>query len=99
LYGTTQQGGTGYGTAFGITTNGMFTCQAVFSGTNGENVIAGLAQGSDGNLYGTTIDGGQTGYGTIFEMTTSGTLRSLHSFRVVPPFTIVGLYPNGGLVQ
>jgi len=41
---------------------------------------AGLLQGTDGNLYATTEDGGASGKGTIFKITSSGTLTTLHSF-------------------
>src|SRR5262249_35577524 len=73
LYGTTPQGGiddsfTGFGTVFRITTNGTFTSLALFGGTNGFNPEASVAFGPDGNLYGTTFDGGTYGGGTIFRI-------------------------------
>jgi len=39
-----------------------------------------LVQGTNGELYGTTYNGGSKGLGTFFEVTTSGTLTVLHSF-------------------
>jgi len=39
-----------------------------------------LVQGTDGNLYGTTAEGGTTGNGTIFKITTGGTLTTIYSF-------------------
>jgi uncharacterized repeat protein (TIGR03803 family) len=77
LYGTTTQGGidpggdhsfTGFGTVFRISTNGVFTPLVLFRGTNGLNPEASVAFGPDGNLYGTTFDGGTGGGGTIFRI-------------------------------
>lgn len=41
---------------------------------------AQLISGSDGNLYGTTVDGGSSGFGVVFKLTLSGKLTVLHSF-------------------
>ena len=75
LYGTTEgggaytnQSGSGYGTAFKLTTNGTLATLVSFGGTNGANPQGGLMQGADGNLYGTTVDGGASGDGTIFRL-------------------------------
>jgi len=60
LYGTTITGGDyGYGTVFRISPDGVETVIHSFSGgtTEGANPV-GLMQGSDGNLYGTTQNGG-----------------------------------------
>jgi uncharacterized repeat protein (TIGR03803 family) len=74
LYGTAQSGGTSnLGTIFRITTNGVLTTLHSFTGNScgdGSYPQAGLVQGSDGNLYGTTETGG--GFydgGTIFRVT------------------------------
>jgi uncharacterized repeat protein (TIGR03803 family) len=87
FYGTTQSGGTGgAGTVFKISANGMLTSLYSFSGgKDGGNLWAGLVQGSDGNLYGTTSGGGAYtnqygGCGTVFKISTNGALTSLHSF-------------------
>jgi uncharacterized repeat protein (TIGR03803 family) len=45
-----------------------------------EGAEAPLILGRDGNLYGTTWDGGQQGQGTVFRMTRSGVITILHSF-------------------
>jgi len=108
IYGTTCSGGTndGDGTVFRITPNGVFTCLVSFAGTNGANVLAGLVQGTDGNFYGTTINGGinpgppptSSRNGTVFKITPDGTLTTLYSFY--SGFTgIYGLLPNAGLVE
>jgi uncharacterized repeat protein (TIGR03803 family) len=76
LYGTASFGGSnandpfgpGPGSVFGITTNGMFTTLFQFQATNGSNPAASLVLGPDGNLYGTTAQGGPGGGGTIFRV-------------------------------
>ena len=52
-----------------------------------------LAQGRDGNLYGTADGGGTSGMGTVFRMTPSGALTTIHSFSGLD-----GQNPDGGLV-
>jgi uncharacterized repeat protein (TIGR03803 family) len=52
----------------------------VFNGTDGQNPIAALVQATDGNLYGTTTQGGQYGGGTIFRLTLNGTLTTIYNF-------------------
>ncbi len=96
----------GYGTVFRISTNGALTSLYSFSGTNdGGNPVAGLVQGSDGNYYGTTEnggtpgvtwvgEGGEWGYGTVFKISPNGALTSLYSF----PRSNDGWGPSG-LVQ
>jgi uncharacterized repeat protein (TIGR03803 family) len=51
------------------------------AGTNGSHPYAGLVQGSDGNFYGTSFDGGPTQGGTVFKVTPDGTLTTLYSFN------------------
>src|SRR6476661_2490355 len=66
LYGTTFFGGftdnnpgtLGLGTVFRVTPDGLFTSLVQFQGTNGSNPAAPLVLGNDGNLYGTTANGG-----------------------------------------
>ncbi len=85
FYGTTTAGGTqhGNGTAFKITPNGTVTTLYSFACTEGCHPNGGLVQGSDGNFYGTTRDGGTNGfnYGTVFKITADGTLTLLHTFE------------------
>ena len=47
----------------------------------GQSPMGALAQGTDGNFYGTTHEGGNYGiWGTVFKITTNGTLTTLISF-------------------
>jgi uncharacterized repeat protein (TIGR03803 family) len=69
-----------------------------FNGTNGANpLFSVLAQGTDGNLYGTTSAGGMHGKGTVFRITPSGTLTTLYSF-CAKSNCADGSTPYGGLV-
>ena len=47
---------------------------------DGEQPVAGLIQGSDGNFYGTTQIGGADNEGTVFKLTPGGALTTLYSF-------------------
>ncbi|MBV9252327.1 MAG: DUF4082 domain-containing protein [Acetobacteraceae bacterium] len=72
LFGTTPSGGTdGVGTVFelakgssGYTLNTLVS----FSRSNGANPWAGLIADANGNLFGTTKNGGANGDGTVFEL-------------------------------
>jgi uncharacterized repeat protein (TIGR03803 family) len=98
LYGTTVQGGTngGYGTVFQINPNGALASLYSFSYNDvGFNPSAVLVQGSDGNLYGTTVNSSVLHYaGTVFRISTNGALSTLYSFTN----GVDGGEPNG-LVQ
>ncbi len=103
LYGTTLEGGAnGAGTVFEITLAGQLTTVYSFcsqSGcTDGLEPYAGLIQGANGNLYGTTFLGGTNGLGTVFEITPAGQLTTLYSFCSQPGCTD-GAEPTAGLVQ
>ena len=75
FYGTAFWGATG--TLFKVTPAGMLT--PLISFTN-DFPLSGLLLGTDGCLYGTTLDGGNFGGGTIFKTTLGGTLTTLASF-------------------
>ena len=81
LYGTANVGANGSGSVFRITTNGVLTTLHAFTGGNdGSGPRAALIQGTDGNLYGTTVNGGANGNGTVFKIGLNGVLSSLHAF-------------------
>ena len=93
FYGTTGAGGVnfcpntgsnGCGTVFNITPTGTLTTLYIFCEQENcpDGALPGgvLAQGSDGNFYGTTIGGGN-GVGTIFKITPGGGLTTLHNFN------------------
>jgi uncharacterized repeat protein (TIGR03803 family) len=99
FYGTTQEGGTNYhGTVFAITPQGTLTTLWQFGSgpTDGSYPYAGLVRGNDGNLYGTTHEGGTNGFGTVFKITSQGTLSTLWQFG---RNSADGTGPEAGLVQ
>ena len=51
-----------------------------FSGNFVFGAEASLIQGSDGNLYGITNDGGSHALGTVFKITTAGMLTTIYNF-------------------
>ncbi len=114
FYGTTSTGG-GHtlsgGTVFSMTPAGKVTTIYSFCAkpncTDGRNPLATLIQGTDGNLYGTTFNGGannnpnclsNSGCGTVFQITTAGVLTTLYNFCGLPNCAD-GNQPEAGLVQ
>ena len=97
FYGTTRSGGTGNdGTVFKITPSGTLTMLHSFSGIDGlDPWSSALVQGSDGNFYGTTVNGGALNNGTVFQITPTGMLTTLYSFTG----GVDGSGPDGSLVQ
>ncbi len=105
FYGTTNLGGANLaGTVFKMTPAGTLTtlysfCSQGQNCTDGLNPSAGLMQATDGNLYGTTSDGGAHGAGgTVFKITLSGSLTTIYSFCAVSQCAD-GQGPNSTLVQ
>jgi len=106
LYGTTFLGGAGTGSCiFGglgcgtilqIMPTGTLVALHSFCSlsdcSDGVAPFGGLVQAANGDLYGTTTEGGANGGGTVFKITPSGTLTTLYSFAR-------GSYPSAGLVQ
>lgn len=86
FYGTTPFGGTttnncNCGTVFRITPDGAVTTLHSFSDAVHGGPWAGLAQGSDGNFYGTTLGGGTANKGTVFKITAEGALTTVYNFN------------------
>jgi uncharacterized repeat protein (TIGR03803 family) len=73
LYGTTLAGGTGLGTVFELSPNGLggWTESVLYSfagGSDGASPVGKLVFDGSGNLYGTTEYGGASNDGTVFEL-------------------------------
>jgi uncharacterized repeat protein (TIGR03803 family) len=91
LYGTTTFGGTyQYGIVFKVNPSGNETVLYSFRGIgtgDGATPISGLTRDAQGNLYGTTLDGGinncdglTPGCGTVFKLSSSGQETVLYRF-------------------
>jgi uncharacterized repeat protein (TIGR03803 family) len=101
FYGTTYQGGAtsnfcpyGCGTVFKMTPAGVLTSLYSFCPQNycpdGEYPEGTLAEGLDGNFYGTTVGGGLYKEGTVFRISPSGEFKLLYAFE--------SSRPGGGLI-
>jgi len=117
LYGTASAGGSyascasfnpfgsGCGTVFRLTPSGTLKTLYSFCAQSGcaDGAVpgAGLVQATNGDLYGTTPNGGtgtgcgRFGCGTVFEITSGGALTTLYSFRG----SADGGNPHAGLIQ
>jgi uncharacterized repeat protein (TIGR03803 family) len=89
LYGATLSGGAyDWGTVFKIDPSGNETvlysfCIEALKGypcTDGANPNGGLVRDAQGNLCGTTEQGGASGYGTVFRLSANAKETVLHSF-------------------
>jgi uncharacterized repeat protein (TIGR03803 family) len=103
FYGTTAAGGAANdGTVFKITPGGTLTTLYSFCTqagcADGDNPYGGLVQGTDGNLYGTTRNGGVYNFGSIFKLTRGGRLVTLYSF-CLQAGCADGAYPYAALIQ
>jgi uncharacterized repeat protein (TIGR03803 family) len=104
LYGTTYSGGTkNWGTVFKISPTGtgyqvLHTFDRTININDGIQPLAGLALGTDGNLYGTTGGGGKQNSGSLFKITPAGVYTTLYSFCPVAGCHD-GFYPQTALVQ
>ena len=103
VYGTTSSGGdgsgcgvAGCGTIFKVNATGLDTVLHSFGFADGANPQGALVMDTQGNVYGTTTQGGRFGgscdkdnpCGTVFELSASGTFTTLHNFghhTLTPP--------------
>jgi uncharacterized repeat protein (TIGR03803 family) len=112
IYGTTEFGGAGScpslpepgcGTIFAISPAGHLTTVHSFMGGDGGDVVAGVVQGYNGFLNGTTVEGmgiGLAGNGTLYEssLTVKG-LSLFLNFCVLQETCSNGAHPRGGIIQ
>ena len=101
LYSTIQSNGAyTYGSVYTMTTAGKYTLLYSFCAEGapcaltGAYPTGGVTLGFDGNLWGTTEDGGKDSAGTVFKMTPAGTLTLVYSFTngkddSAPNFTVL----------
>lgn len=106
LYGTTPGNGsnvnTSYGAVFKVTLSGQESLLYTFHGitaADGQLPVAGLVQGADGNLYGTTSEGGSGISGTAFKLTLAGVETVLNNFNAGGSTSVNGYSPVASLIQ
>ena len=102
FYGVTPAGGANkFGTIFKVTPAGVFTTLYTFCAqtncTDGATPNVTLVEGRDGNLYGTTYQGGSHFSGTVFRITRAGVYSILHNFCSQPGCADGG-HPQAGIV-
>ncbi len=107
LYGTTYFGGVGdgeegVGVVYKVSAPGQETVLYAFTGhSDGGNPYGGVISDSDGNLYGTTYDGGDgiaqelDGGGVVFKLNASGEETVLYTFDSVDG----GSRPYTGMIR
>jgi uncharacterized repeat protein (TIGR03803 family) len=111
LYGTTYYGGVpqgncsgGCGVVFKITPEGAYSVLYTFCSqsdcADGDLPMAGVVLDQEGNLYGTTVDGGNSSYcvfgcGVVFKLTPKGKYSVLYSFCAQTNCTDGGQAPVG----
>ena len=84
IYGTGVLGGTNGGAYSGTVyklsgvNHDVLTTLVNFNGIDGSQPNGGLVIDPDGNIFGTTYNGGQFGWGTVFELS----LQSIHSSEI-----------------
>ena len=106
IYGTTFLGGDpgcACGTVFRILPNGTFSTLHTFVGTDGANPMGNLVADANGNLYGTTSQGGtgSLAAGTIFKLAPPAKPGGSWTETVLYTFTggADGAHPYAGLIR
>jgi len=97
FYGTTGYAGSySLGSVFAISSSGTeSTLWSFGNGSDGASPSAGVIQGSDGNLYGTTTIGGAYNFGAVYRLTPGGVETILWSFGAGQD----GQYPTYALLE
>jgi len=100
FYGTTQNGGANsYGTVFKVTASGkeslLYSFCSQSNCTDGGNPSSGVISDKEGNLYGTTLNGGGGNWGTVFKVTLTGEESVFYSFGA---YSGDGAWPVGGVI-
>ena len=102
LYGTTAYGGLyseschGCGTVFEVSATDEEKLLYTFAGSpDGANPQGTLAMDAQGNVYGTTVNGGAHGKGTVFKLSPAGVETVLYSFEDAPD----GANPGAGVIM
>lgn len=103
FYGTASNGGANKaGTIYRVTPAGALTTVYNFCSlancADGKAPLETLLLASDGNFYGTTVQGGANSYGTIFRVDSAGALTTLYSF-CRKTSCLDGYFPEAGLIQ
>jgi YVTN family beta-propeller protein/uncharacterized repeat protein (TIGR03803 family) len=91
FYGTTQVGGTGYGTAFKVDASGNFFTLDTFYGS--AQPFGQLIQATDGSFYGT--DSGLAGSSALFKIDPAGRITKFHPLD----FATEGFVARYGVIQ
>jgi uncharacterized repeat protein (TIGR03803 family) len=81
VFKVTTQGALTTLVSFGSSYYGGGNAPTAVTHPNGASPYAGLAVGTDGHFYGTTVVGGSSSSGTVFRITTNGVFTSLISFN------------------
>jgi uncharacterized repeat protein (TIGR03803 family) len=81
VYGLTEGGGIGYGSAYKIAADGTETILSNPCCYDGQDFYGGLIRDTEGNLYATTEAGGTNDAGAVIKITGNGTETVLYNFN------------------